>query len=409
MNTSEFSQQQPTTALAVIRDKLMEPESIAQIARAYKVDENKATKAIGDVLRVIVNADPTTKLQECSPASIKTAIIDSATLGLYVNNLQHAHLIARWNAKKGVQEASLQIGYRGYLYKLNQRLKNVDVQVYIVENPEDFSFVTEDGYAKVTFSPKNPFFDKYAEAAGAFCHITYMVGEEKKSVVEVLPQSEIIKIRAAAKTQKFWDKWAGEKIKVAAIRRACKHRFASIVDDLDIHDNEDYDLDKLNENEASGSVSSSLKETLRREREGDEGKEVLPEQNVSEADYEEIEEPKATATEEEYPASAAASTAEAEGGESGDDDVESDSPIIDEWDGKTIETQDGPVSMEWEGVLHAFNYVVNQVSKITDSEDRETFWELNAPFTNALIKEGSVEQYDSLRGMCLGKQGGDNE
>lgn len=401
--------------LAIITNKLYEPDTVKAIASRYEISEDRAKTAISNVLSVIVNADEGTNLQQCSPNSIATAMKDSATLGLYIDTRQHAHLIARWNGKKNVHEAKLQIGYRGYIYKLHQHFDSIDVQVFIVEDVKDFVYGSKSGLAWYDFNPQNPFFDEYAKADGAFCYISYMVGGREKSVIEPLPQSEIKKIRAAAKTQKFWNQWAGEKIKVAAIRRACKHRFAAIVEDLDAHDNEDYDMNAPATAETSGEgISSSLKDTLRKERESNEPKKDVP---VTDAEYEEVEESDSG----EPPVN----TASAEASATPDDDapmVDSVTPvaaevpeeslsedsgpsgIIPDWDGKTIETGSEPFVGKWDGHLHAYNFLIQGLAKIEQFEERQRVLRMNLPFTNFLVKNDLLDEYNALNEMCNGER-----
>lgn len=69
------------------------------------------------MLRIaLTSVRQTPLLQRCTPQSLMSAIMDASQLGLEPNGIVgHAYLIPYKNKRKGVYEAQLQIGYRGYL------------------------------------------------------------------------------------------------------------------------------------------------------------------------------------------------------------------------------------------------------------------------------------------------------
>lgn len=60
--------------------------------------------------------EKTPRIAECTPMSVLGCLMTCSSLGLEANTpLQHAYIIPRRNGQKGVFEATLQIGYRGYV------------------------------------------------------------------------------------------------------------------------------------------------------------------------------------------------------------------------------------------------------------------------------------------------------
>lgn len=414
--------------LTIIREKLTQEENVSAIAERYGIAEEKAKVAIGNVLTVIVNSDDKTNLKKCSANSILTAMKDSATLGLYVDNRKHAELIARYNKDKGVHEAHLQVGYRGFIYKLREQIKGVDIQVFIVEDVEDFSYASRDGVATYDYTPKNPFFDKYTKAAGVFCYIEYEIAGRFRSIIEPLPMSEVEKIRRCAKTQKFWDSWAGEKMKVAAIKRACKVRFAAIVEDLVDFDNEDYDVENVAKapEGVTSTVSSKLKDALMKERAEATGEatEEPAEDGISDADFEEVEESgengddaggadtvPAEPTPEEQPEEGRPEAEEesVESHQSTDssstelmvheNEDESTTLIMEQWDQKTIILDDSSfITVDEANLKQVFASFVEHMAR-KDVAGRKELMKLNAAMTGWLLDNDHLELYDSLQAM----------
>lgn len=61
-------------------------------------------------------ASKTPKLLDCTSASLMQCLVDTAVLGLELASpMNHAHPVPFWNSRKGAYEATLVIGFEGYL------------------------------------------------------------------------------------------------------------------------------------------------------------------------------------------------------------------------------------------------------------------------------------------------------
>lgn len=195
-------------------------------------------------------------LSKCTHKSIIVAMRNAAALRLAIDARQHIHLIARYNHDMKETQACMQIGYRGYLARLQEALPGFAAQVECVYKGEKVS-VRRDGFLELVqherldcFGTRND-----ADIVGVYAQISYDAGTERVSHVVTMNKAEIDKIKALAPSTKFWGPWYTEKAKVACIRRACKMHFASVTHDLDAADNDNYDGSAARE-EATGKAES---------------------------------------------------------------------------------------------------------------------------------------------------------
>lgn len=229
--------------LQVIENGLKEKKFIQQVQNAMGVSQEDTERVydhITNVLNVIKN-DEKGKLQKCTKESIQSACVDSIKLGLTIDARQHTYLVPYGD------KAQLQIGWRGYLYKITEFNPSTVMQIGFVWEGDDFSHEMKDGKATYKHIKKNPFRSDYEEAIGIYCFMKYKKEDEWFSSIEFMSMDEIMKVKSINKQTYIWDKWFGEMAKKAIIRRAAKIAFASVVEQLDIKDNEQYDMSLLRE------------------------------------------------------------------------------------------------------------------------------------------------------------------
>lgn len=192
----------------------------------------------------------------CTRESIISAMRDAAKLRLSIDGRQHAHLIKYGN------KATLQIGYRGYLARLQESLPGFSAQVECVYKGDTIT-VRRSGFLElVNHERADPFGARPdSDIIGVYAQLSYDAGNERVSHVVTMNRAEIDKIRACAKDQSFWNKWFTEKAKVACIRRACKMHFSAVTFDLDSADNDNFDhASRANGEEKAASINSRLQE-----------------------------------------------------------------------------------------------------------------------------------------------------
>ena len=184
--------------------------------------------------------DDNKDLSKCTPLSIESAIKQACDLQLEIDGRQHCHLIKYGRA------ATLQIGYRGFIYAIKRAYPDANIDCKLVHEGDLFVVKSEGDTTTYSLEIKDPFAKK-EQIIGGYCHISYTLGGRLVSFCETMSLAEINKIRGKAKQDFIWKEWFEEKAKVAIIRRACKIHFSGIqqIEKITEFDNQDYDLEKV--------------------------------------------------------------------------------------------------------------------------------------------------------------------
>lgn len=221
-------------------------KAVGQLQTYLGKDENTIRKfTTGVLMQVFANE----KLKDCTNDSILTACIDAINLGLSVDNRNHAYLVPYG------KKATLQIGWKGYVYKIKEKHPEADFQIGLVFEGDEFTDVeTIDGMDTFRHKKVNPFCNDYNKLMGAYCYITYYAAGERKGKLTLMGKDEIKQIRTTAKSDTFWGKWWNEMVKKTVIRRACKTIFTGLVDDLDNADNDNF----IFENDSAKPIKSAV-------------------------------------------------------------------------------------------------------------------------------------------------------
>lgn len=181
------------------------------------------------------------KTIELSPTSIKIAFMNMLDTGIPVDKRGLAYVTRRGN------NLLYLLGYKGYIYKLKEILKNAFIKAELVYGNDTFRIVKENGNAKYIHKIANPF-AKRNEIVGAYAYMSYTDEAGEHSVIETMDREEIEKIRQASATflkmTSVWDIWYGEMAKKAVIRRLCKTLTVGNkeIQKLDDVDNQQYNL-----------------------------------------------------------------------------------------------------------------------------------------------------------------------
>ena len=231
--------------ILMIREGLSNSSVINNILTTSK--DKYITSILNEIQKTI--GDQKKDLSQCSVNSIVSSIKQAHDLQLEIDGRGHCHLVKRnknigdKQNPKWVSEATLQVGYRGFIYAVKRAYPDANIDCRLVYEGDKFTLKKEGDITTYSLEVEDPF-AKRDKIKGGFCYISYSLGEKKLSFCEVMNLSEINKIKNCAKSDSIWQAWFEEKAKVALIRRACKIHFSSIqqLSDLEKHDNEEFEL-----------------------------------------------------------------------------------------------------------------------------------------------------------------------
>lgn len=215
--------------IQIIGDTLRSTKTLKRLGLALGLDINKEAhqKTIQEygasVLMEIEKSmsDPKKDLSRCTPDSIVQCMIDSAKFKIKIDGRQHAHLVKYGN------NATLQIGYRGFIAKIREVIPSSDVNAFPVYEGDDLTISSENGFDTYTHKRGNPFASE-KDLNGVVGVLYYQKEGREFQRVVAMSLEEINKVKGCAKQSFIWDKWFVEKAKVAVIKRMCKVTFAEI-------------------------------------------------------------------------------------------------------------------------------------------------------------------------------------
>jgi recombination protein RecT len=158
-------------------------------------------------------------LAECNPATVQGAVKNVATVGLTLNPAHGlAYLVPEFNKSTRTKDCQLRISFQG-LVKLATNSGAIKlVKAEIVREKDIFEYNGSLSMPKHTIT--NPFNEQErGQPIGVYC---IAITHEDRTICDLMSWQEVLKIKAAAKTQAVWDKWTEEMAKKALIKRAYK-------------------------------------------------------------------------------------------------------------------------------------------------------------------------------------------
>jgi len=168
------------------------------------------------IFEMILNSSP--KLKECSQKSLIGAVIQTAQLGLQPGNIGHIHLVPFNN--KGIMEAQLIIGYKGYVELVNRSKEATILSAEVVYDKDQFQY--EQGLNPIL--RHIPSAGDRGEKIGVYCIAKNLLANEK--VFVYLQKDDVEKIKAASKSANSdyspWVTWPDEMWKKSAVKRISK-------------------------------------------------------------------------------------------------------------------------------------------------------------------------------------------
>lgn len=130
-------------------------------------------------------------LTVCTPESIIMAVKTACDLNLEIDSRQHCHLV-KHNKNIGteknpnwISEASLWIGYRGFIYSIKRVIQDANIDVQMVYKDDEFKVVKEGDKTSYTLVRNNPFGNKN-DIVGGFCYISYTINGRLVSFCETV-------------------------------------------------------------------------------------------------------------------------------------------------------------------------------------------------------------------------------
>ncbi len=184
-------------------------------------------------------------LTKCSTDSIIHAMLDAAKFKVAIDGRKHAHLEVRWNKDRKTNEAILQIDTNGLVAKIAEHYPDLQVTDVAVFEGDTFEIRDIDGAAGYTHTSKNPF-QGVDKLLGIAVQISYTDNGKKVVIVEVVSKTDLLAMQAKAKGF-AWKEFPIERMRTAAIKRACKWSFRKITglrEIIDYDNTKNFDLNK---------------------------------------------------------------------------------------------------------------------------------------------------------------------
>ena len=271
--------------LPALRSYFSEDITRKRVAFRLGYGKEDTDRVLANLYEVVETAEDPATLLACDPRSLITSCIQAHQVGLSIDKRGHAWVVPYYNKNKGVKEAQMQIGWRGYVYRLCQKLESCKVHVDLVHEGDEFTIYKENNRETYIHKPANPFSTGKEGCVGAYCYIEYTDDRgDRASVVGRMSIDEIQQIAGIAKSNKVWGPWWGEQAKKSVIKRTCKVQFSSITSDLDKIDNENYDLSKAHKDQEGSARRASTDDIEARMGEEDELIDVTPQDSPEEPD-----------------------------------------------------------------------------------------------------------------------------
>ncbi|MET4696677.1 RecT family recombinase [Endozoicomonas lisbonensis] len=159
-------------------------------------------------------------LYQCTPDSIRNAIVSVAAVGLSLNPvLKQAYLVPRWNKKKRILECCLELSWQGMINLAKEAgvIEYCAAEQVYEEDIQTGSFVYQ-GALKPPVHQGNPFSPTRGKCVGVYC-VAVLPGD--KYITTVMNREEL-DIIASMSHSSVRDTWQGEMDKKSVIKRAFK-------------------------------------------------------------------------------------------------------------------------------------------------------------------------------------------
>lgn len=243
--------------LAVISDALRSPQIQGRLMLALGFEDSKdpragneakkyAASVLAELEKMALDKNKS-QILNCTPQSISQTMIDAAKFRLMIDGRQHAHIVQYG------PNATLQLGYRAYLYKVKEAYPDADITVRPIYEGESVRINDENGFQTYTVQSEiDPFDAKENTLKGVMVAVTYTDNGRLVSKAMPILKNRIDRAQKAAKQDYIWKSDYIEKAKAAAIKAAFKIMFTQIQavqEMIDFDNKQNYSVEKLEEPE----------------------------------------------------------------------------------------------------------------------------------------------------------------
>jgi len=137
-----------------------------------------------------------------------------------------------------LQSTGVSYSYQAFKNKMLIAYPESVIDVSIVYKEDTFSFSKESGQIIYAHKIGSPFGHQDKDIVGAYC----VIKNKRGQFLTTLSLQEIGKHRKVAKTDYIWAGWFPEMCMKTIIKKACKTHFKDIYQNIEVIDNENYDL-----------------------------------------------------------------------------------------------------------------------------------------------------------------------
>jgi hypothetical protein len=142
-----------------------------------------------------------------------------------------------------LQSNGVSYNYQAFKNKMLLAYPETVLDVSLVYESDTFQFSKQSGKVQYTHNIGSPFERDDSAIIGAYCVIKNHRGE----FLTLLSKKDIDKHRKVAKTDYIWKSWFAEMAMKTIMKKACKQHFKDVFKTIETMDNENYDLEKLND------------------------------------------------------------------------------------------------------------------------------------------------------------------
>lgn len=281
--------------LPVIEKKLLSEKFSTDVALALDLSPDdeagirEAKKYAHSVLAQIKRTQGSggyTDLTLADPDSIGMAIIDAANFKLQIDGRNLCYLEKRSN------KVNLQINAAGYVAKIKERYPDASFNMTPVFKGDNPPKITEiNGMKHCEFITSNPF-GEVKDLTGIIVTIEYTnAGGKLIRDIQPVPISDLLKMKSLSKSA-AWNSFPIERMKTAALKRACKWHFKQ---DATLQSLIDYEAEEYSDQPATSTrnnivdnINEVTSEEIANEDPAGEEEQISPEGEVLDADFSEI-------------------------------------------------------------------------------------------------------------------------
>jgi hypothetical protein len=156
-----------------------------------------------------------------------------------------------------LQSNGVSYNYQAFKNKMLLAYPETVLDVSLVYESDTFQFSKQSGKVQYTHNIGSPFERDDSAIIGAYCVIKNHRGE----FLTLLSKKDIDKHRKVAKTDYIWKSWFAEMAMKTIMKKACKQHFKDVFKTIETMDNENYDLEKLEDDDEQTQEFKALQYT----------------------------------------------------------------------------------------------------------------------------------------------------